>query len=171
MSTIATNQSELYHAIHDNFAKLLADYQRIPAEMSRDCGIEGHIKNTHISASDTLAYLIGWGRLVLRWHHYRSQGLYVDMPEVGFKWDQLGMLALHFYHQYQTWQYQDLLAELEATTAQILHLVDSLDEEALYGVNWYNKWTLGRVIQFNTASPMRSTQTKVRCFMHHQQII
>ena len=171
MSTIATNQSELYHAIHDNFAKLLADYQRIPAEMSRDCGVEGHIKNTKISASDTLAYLIGWGQLVLQWHHYRSQGLHVDMPKTGFKWNQLGMLALHFYRQYQTWQYTDLLAEWEKTATQILHLVGSLDDETLYGKSWYNKWTLGRMIQFNSASPMRTTRTKVRRFMRHQQII
>ncbi|MBU2238452.1 MAG: ClbS/DfsB family four-helix bundle protein, partial [Gammaproteobacteria bacterium] len=29
---------------------------------------------------------------------------------------------------------------------------------------WYEKWTLGRMIQFNTSSPMKNMCTKVRRF-------
>lgn len=171
MSTIATNQSELYHSVQQNFTNLLADYQRIPAELARRCEVEGHIKNTFISVADTAAYLLGWGTLVLKWHHSRSQGVDVDMPKAGFKWDQQGMIALHFYQQYQSWQYHDLLAELESTTGLLLSLIEALSDEALYGSVWYQKRTLGRMIQFNTAAPMKITQTKVRHFMHNQEII
>ncbi len=171
MSTIATNQTDLYHAIKQSFAKLYTDYQLVPHDLARQCGVEGNIKNTQISVCDTLAYLIGWGKLVLKWYHARRQGLSVDMPETGFKWNQLGMLALHFYHQYQTWSYQELLDEYADVIKQILQLVRSLSDDELYGDDWYQKWTLGRMIQFNTSSPLRSTRTKVRRYMRSQGLL
>lgn len=36
--------------------------------------------------------------------------------------------------------------------------------ETLYGIAWYKQWTLGRMIQFNTSSPMKNMRTKVRRF-------
>lgn len=164
MSSIPQNKKELVQAITQAYQKLVNDYQSIPTELSRELGIEGNVKGTTISVCDTLAYLVGWGRLVLKWHQCKSQGEHVDFPETGYKWNQLGQLAQHFQQEYHYWEFSRLLSEFESTTQDILALIDSLDDQTLYGAPWYDKWTLGRMIQFNTSSPMKNVRTKIRRF-------
>lgn len=164
MSSVPRNKDELELAITSIFPKLMADYRSIPESKARHLGVEGNVKGTVISVCDTVAYLIGWGKLVLKWHRLRSQGQHVDFPETGYKWNQLGALAERFHEEYRDWKYDDLLAELESTVSEILLLVASLSDQDLYGVAWYEQWTLGRMIQFNTSSPMKNMRTKVRRF-------
>ncbi|MCL1090994.1 ClbS/DfsB family four-helix bundle protein [Shewanella profunda] len=164
MSSVPQSKQELELAIDSVFPKLMADYRSIPTHMSRVCGVEGNIKGTHISVSDTAAYLIGWGKLVLKWYELTSHGLPVDFPDTGYKWNQLGLLAERFHQEYSQWQYADLLNEYELTMKKLLTLIASLSDHQLYGVTWYDKWTLGRMIQFNTYSPMKNMRTKVRRF-------
>ncbi|GAB3529821.1 ClbS/DfsB family four-helix bundle protein [Photobacterium alginatilyticum] len=170
MTSVPQNKNELINAITLAYSKLIEDYHSIPVELSRTHGIEGNVKDTTISVCDTLAYLIGWGKLVLKWHSSKSQGKHVDFPETGYKWNQLGLLAQSFQHDYKDWDYQSLQREFARVTQEILVLVKSIDEQALYGVPWYDKWTLGRMIQFNTSSPMKNVRTKVRRFKKTQGI-
>ncbi|WKD49814.1 ClbS/DfsB family four-helix bundle protein [Microbulbifer spongiae] len=164
MSSIPKNKEELVQAIQTAFDKLLADYLDIPKEYSREIGVEGNIKGTEISVCDTLAYLIGWGKLVLKWYKFKSNKLEVDFPETGYNWNELGQLAEHFHVQYQNWGYEQLLSEFQLTIDQILQLIDSLSNNELYAQSWYKSYTLGRMIQFNTSSPMKNIRTKVRRF-------
>lgn len=113
---------------------------------------------------DTLAYLVGWGNLVLKWYDLKSKKLEVDFPETGYNWNELGELASHFHSQYQDCSYGQLLLEFQSTTEKILQLVDSLNNDELYSGNWYKTYSLGRMIQFNTSSPMKNIRTKVRRF-------
>ncbi|MBF4317769.1 DfsB family protein, partial [Vibrio anguillarum] len=138
--------------------------------LSRKCEIEGNVKGTQISVCDTVAYLVGWGKLVLKWHSLKSQGLPVDFPDTGYKWNQLGLLAVSFHDQYSDWKYEDLLKELDLTINELIYLVSSLDNEELYETVWYEKWTLGRMIQFNTSSPMKNMRTKVRRFNKNNEL-
>lgn len=165
MSSIPTNKAALQEAIHQAFDKLMPDYRKIPASLCRELGIEGNQKGTLISACDSLAYLIGWGHLVLNWHQQKTQNQPVDFPAKGFAWNQLGELAQHFYQEYQAWHYDELLAEYESVVQQILQLIDRADAQVLYQAGWYNDWSQGRMIQFNTSSPMKSMRTKVRRFI------
>jgi hypothetical protein len=164
MSSVPQNKDELISAITFASRKLSEDYSSIPDELSRTMGIDGNVKGTTISVCDTLAYLVGWGKLVLKWHSLKSQGQNVDFPDTGYKWSQLGLLAQSFQKEYQDWDFSRLQREFTTTTQDILLLVDSLNEHALYGVPWYDKWTFGRMIQFNTSSPMKNVRTKVRRF-------
>lgn len=164
MSSVPKNKDELILAINSIFPKLMDDYRSVPESSARECGIEGNVKGTVISVSDTAAYLVGWGKLVLKWYCLTSQDQHVDFPETGYKWNQLGQLAESFQEQYRDWNYNDLLDELEATTSEVLALISGLSNHELYGVVWYEKWTLGRMIQFNTSSPMKNMRTKVRRF-------
>ncbi|WP_020413751.1 ClbS/DfsB family four-helix bundle protein [Microbulbifer sp. SSSA007] len=164
MSSIPNNKEELHQAIRTTFDKLLTDYSEIPEEYSRQIGVEGNIKNTEISVCDTLSYLIGWGKLVLKWYDLTSRGLKVDFPETGYQWNELGRLAHHFHRQYRDWSYKNLLSEFQLTTEQILQLIESLSNDELYARSWYKNYTLGRMIQFNTSSPMKNIRTKVRKF-------
>jgi hypothetical protein len=169
-STIPTNKEELSKAITQAFKKLLVDYESVPEEYSRTSGVEGNIKHTEISVCDTLSYLIGWGELVLKWQFRISQGLPVDFPETGYKWNEIGKLAQHFHAKYQPLSYEELIAEFELTTNHILALIESLTNDELYGSNWYKNYTLGRMIQFNTSSPMKNIRSKVRRFNKANEI-
>ncbi|MEL6815675.1 MAG: ClbS/DfsB family four-helix bundle protein [Cyanobacteria bacterium J06598_3] len=164
MSSIPKNKQELAQAIQTAFEKLLVDYSEIPEGFSREIGVAGNVKGTEISVCDTVAYLIGWGKLVLKWYELRSKNLEVDFPETGYQWNELGKLASHFHAQYQSWPYEKLLLAFQSTTNQILRLIDSLSNDELYGQNWYKTYTLGRMIQLNTSSPMKNIRTKVRKF-------
>ncbi len=164
MSSVPKNKDELELAINTIFPKLMVDYRSIPESKARDIGVEGNLKGTLISVSDTVAYLIGWGKLVLKWYDLKSQNKHVDFPETGYKWNQLGLLAESFYKEYRDWEYDVLLAELESTVDEILILISNLSNHELYSVEWYEQWTLGRMIQFNTSSPMKNMRTKVRRF-------
>lgn len=164
MSSVPTSKDELFDAVKTVSEKLLADYRSIPVERSRIVGVKGNIKGTKITLCDTVAYLIGWGELVLKWYGLSAQGKTVDFPDTGFKWNELGNLAAHFHKQYEDWAYDDLVEELESTVGQILDLISTLDDETLYGSPWYKNYTLGRMIQLNTSSPMKNVRAKVRSF-------
>lgn len=164
MSSIPKTKDELHTAIKSAFEKLWQDYQSVPDSMSREIGVEGNIKGTEISVADTVAYLVGWGKLVLKWYALSVKSEPIDFPETGFQWNELGKLATHFHDTYVDWQYDDLLAEFQQITKRLLDLITSLDNDELYGDNWYKSYTLGRMIQFNTSSPMNNMRTKVRRF-------
>ncbi|MDQ2043603.1 ClbS/DfsB family four-helix bundle protein [Pseudoalteromonas sp. 20-92] len=51
-----------------------------------------------------------------------------------------------------------------------MSLVSSLSEHDLYGVAWYKKYTLGRMIQLNASSPMKNMRAKVRKFKKSNDI-
>ena len=170
MSSVPQNKEELYQAIKLAFDKILEDYLSIPEEYSRKNGIKGNVKGTEISVGDTVAYLIGWGQLVLKWHKLKSEGHKIDFPETGYQWNELGKLAQDFQSQFRSWSYDDLILEFKVTTSEILSLVESLGNYSLYGDNWYEKYTFGKMIQFNTSSPMKNMRTKVRKFKKANQI-
>jgi len=164
LSSIPKNKVELQKAITVAFDKILFDYSSIPAEMSRKVGIIGNVKGTEISVGDTIAYLIGWGKLVLKWYALKSNNQAVDFPETGYKWNELGQLAQFFHSQYHEWSYENLLTEFKVTITNILLLVESLNNKKLYAESWYEQYTLGKMIQFNTSSPMMNMRGKVRKF-------
>jgi len=164
LSSVPTNKVELQQAIKLAFDKILDDYSNISPDISRNKGVVGNIKNTEISVSDTIAYLIGWGKLVLKWYEKKSKGLAVNFPETGYKWNELGKLAQSFHLEYREWNYEMLLEEFKKTIAHILALIESLNDQKLYGEPWYEKYTLGKMIQFNTSSPMLNMRKKVRKF-------
>jgi hypothetical protein len=164
LSSVPKNKEELQKSISVAFEKILADYSTIPSQKSREIGVIGNMKGTEVSVSDTISYLIGWGKLVLKWYDLRSKNQPVDFPETGYKWNELGQLAQHFHSEYQDWSYEKLIKEFTTTTDRILILVESLDNIKLYGETWFEKYTLGKMIQFNTSSPMVNMRAKVRTF-------
>ena len=164
MSSVPTNKTELQKSINLAFDKILADYATIPVEITRKVGVTGNIKGTKISVCDTLSYLIGWGKLVLKWYELKSKNQAVNFPETGYKWNELGKLAQYFHSQYAKWSFESLIEEFKVTINSILLLIESLDNQKLYGETWFEKYTLGKMIQFNTSSPMNNMRTKVRKF-------
>ena len=160
--TVPTNKAELLSAVNDAYRSLAQELASIPLGRTMDATLHGHNKGTQMSVHNLVAYLLGWGELVLKWHALRQANQSVDFPETGFKWNQLGLLAEKFYYDYACLPYPDLLARLDSNKATIAGLVEALSDADLYGAPWYGKWTLGRMIQFNTSSPYANARIRIR---------
>lgn len=145
-----------------NYKKLKKELDTIPPELTRIESLEGHSRDSLMSVCDLVAYLIGWGQLVLKWNRKSDNYEMVDFPETGYKWNELGKLARKFYKDYEHDDYPLLLEKLEQTVADVLLVVDSKTNEALYDIAWYDKWTRGRMIQFNTSSPYDNARGRIR---------
>ncbi|KFC33547.1 ClbS/DfsB family four-helix bundle protein [Elizabethkingia anophelis] len=159
---VHANKEELLKAIETNYSKLKKELETISVEETAVKELDGHAKGTLISIDNLLAYLIGWGELVLKWNKNRSENKPVDFPETGYKWNELGKLAQKFYADYQNDDFNTLIQKLDDTVKKITSLIQSKNNDELYGVGWYEKWTLGRMIQFNTASPYNNARGRIR---------
>ena len=159
---IPKNKDELILAIEDSYSKLKKDIESIPSELTGFKELEGHAKETKMSVSDLVAYLIGWAELVLKWNSKKEKGLNVDFPETGYKWNELGRLAQKFYSDYSGLDYESLIGKLDKHVNEILELVNKTDNLSLYEKPWYDKWTKGKMIQLNTSSPYKNARSRVR---------
>lgn len=159
---VPNSKEELQQAITTNYTKLRDELSKIPVESATAKELEGHAKGTLMSINNLLAYLIGWGELVLKWEQKKKNNEPVDFPETGYKWNGLGMLAQKFYQDYAEDDYPRLTKKLDHTVQKILMLIETKTNEELYEVPWYEHWTQGRMIQFNTASPYQNARGRIR---------
>jgi hypothetical protein len=159
---VPTNKEELQKAITTNYKKLKEELATIPKERTELKELEGHSKETLMSINNLVAYLIGWGTLVLKWNRKKNNKEAVDFPETGYQWNALGKLAQKFYEDYKDNDFDTLTIKLDNTVEEILRLIASKSNHELYEISWYEKWTLGRMIQFNTASPYTNARGRIR---------
>ncbi|MFB2644607.1 ClbS/DfsB family four-helix bundle protein [Shewanella bicestrii] len=160
--SVPQNKTELLSAIQKEHRKLSSEITLIPAEFVLDKTMDGHAKGSKMSPHNLISYLVGWNELVLKWHAKMASGEKVDFPETGFKWNELGSLAGKFYKDYEGVPFDDLVVRLNSAKDKIVELVESHDDSELYGKPWYEKWTMGRMIQFNTSSPYTNACGRLR---------
>jgi len=160
---VPQSKTELVSAIEVSFDRLMTDLRAVPLDLADDCGLDGHAAGTRMSIANLVSYLIGWNELVLKWLDRDKAGLAVDFPETGFKWSELGRLAQKFYRDYEALPYPALLQRLEAAKERIVSEIESRSDDTLYGRDWRDgKWTMGRMIQFNTSSPYANARARLR---------
>jgi hypothetical protein len=167
---IPKDKDELHKAIVDSYKKLTTELSTISIDLAEKKELDGHSKNTLMSISNLVAYLIGWGQLVLKWNDKKSKCLDVDFPETGFKWNELGQLAQKFYRDYENDDFSTLNAKLDETTNEILKLIESKTNGELYETAWYERWTLGKMIQLNTSSAFRNAIGRIRKWKKAKQL-
>lgn len=165
---VPANKQELLAAIETNYARLALDLRRVSPEQSALKTMDGHAKGTLMSVHNLVAYLVGWNELVLKWCERKDQGLAVDFPETGFKWNELGALAAKFYSDYEDVPFSALLSRFETAKNALVALITARTDAELYGVQWYEKYTLGRMIQFNTSSPYANARGRLRKWLKAQ---
>lgn len=159
---VPESKDELINVINSNFSLLIKKLEAIPPAVAFDPIMEGHAKGSIMSVAQLVSYLIGWGELVLHWHNEEAKGGILVFPAEGYKWNELGCLAQKFYCDYESIKdYETLLARLKDNKQQLLALIDRFSNNELYGEPWYGKWTRGRMIQFNTASPYRNASGRL----------
>lgn len=159
---IPQNKQELIDAIEDAYSKLKKDLDTIPVNLTKQLELPGHAKDTLMSVNNLVAYLIGWGELVLKWNQLIKERKPVDFPDTGFKWTELGLLAQRFYKDYEKDDYPLLLEKLDTVVHQILSLIASSSNEEIYDQVWYKTYSMGRMIQLNTSSPYKNARTRIR---------
>ena len=162
---IPNTKQKLKTAIQDSYTKLLNDLNTVPETSVNKVELPGHAKDTTMSVSNLIAYLIGWGELALKWHEKHQKKEEIDFPETGYKWNELGGLAQKFYTDYADKSYPELLNLFEGTKDKILDLIESKSNTELYETPFYNKHPLGRMIQWNTSSPYKNARIRVRKYL------
>ena len=159
---VPQNKAELLSAIQKEYKKLSNEIELIPAGCALSKSMEGHAKGSMMSPHNLISYLVGWNELVLKWHVKMESGEKIDFPDAGFKWNELGLLAGKFYKDYGAIPFDDLIVRLNSVKDKIVELVESHDDFELYGQPWYEKYTMGRMIQFNTSSPYANACGRLR---------
>jgi hypothetical protein len=167
---IPSNKEELIIAIQKDYKKLEAELASILTDLSFQKELEAHTKGQLMSVHDLIAYLLGWGQLLIKWNKRKSANLPVDFPETGYKWNQLGQLAQKFYDDYQEVDFASLQSLLNSTVKQILDIVKNKSNHELYEVPWYETYSLGRMIQLNTTSPYKNAHARIRKWKKSKQI-
>jgi hypothetical protein len=89
---------------------------------------------------------------------------------IGFKWNELGLLAQKFYKDSEKDDFKMLNKKLDMTTNEILKLIESKTNKDLYEMTWYDKWTLGKMIQLNTSSPFKNAKDRIRKWKKIKQL-
>lgn len=162
---VAASREELLAAIEKTFSALDKDLDRVPLERVRETSLEGHAKGTAMSPADLVAYLIGWNQQVLTWHRRRAARLPDEFPAPGVRWNELGLLAQRYYAEHQDESWDELRLALREAKGQITVLVSGYSDEELYGQPWYGKWTMGRMISFNTSAPSTNARGRIRAWL------
>jgi hypothetical protein len=165
---IPKSKEELIKEINESFEKLQKELVTIPDELSGKMEIQGHSKNSLISLHNLLAYLIGWGQLVLKWQDLKTKEIDCEFPEKGFKWNELGVLAQKFYTDFENEDYHVLQLKLTNTVNELLGLIENTSNNELYEMPWYKSYTFGRMIQLNTSSPYKNARLKIRKWRNDQ---
>lgn len=168
--SVPQTKVELLLAIDKNFNKLISYLDVIPIETTSERSMDGHAKGTKMSVRDLVSYLLGWNSLVVKWITSDAKGLPIDFPDTGYKWNQLGLLAQKFYSDYSELNYDSLIAELRAVKNEIVALIDERTDDVLYGKPWYTKWTMGRMISFNTSSPYANANGRLKKWARNNNI-
>ncbi|AOM78667.1 ClbS/DfsB family four-helix bundle protein [Pedobacter steynii] len=159
---VPLDKEALLTAIQTSYQKLKGEIAHISEDQAIKAELEGHVKGTKMTVLNLLSYLCGWAELVLKWEKGKKEGRPVDFPETGYKWNELGKLAQKFYVDYDGDNLETISRKLDLAVERILSLVKEKSNEELYGVPWYDKWTMGRMIQFNTASPYVNARGRIR---------
>jgi len=166
---IPKNKTELIQAIEINYQKLVVDLKAVPTPLASKVDLEGHAKGTKMSICNLVSYLIGWEMLVLKWHRKKSKDQAIDFPDTDFNWNELGLLAQKFYTDYNHLDYPQLLKKLDQTTLKILKITQTTSNKDLYEMDWYKKYTFGRMIQLNTSSPFMNARKRVRKWVRSER--
>lgn len=162
---VPASKAELLEAIDKTFSKLDEDLDRVPEGLVREPALDGHAKDTMMSPADLVAYLVGWNQQVLTWHQRRDEGLPDQFPAEGIKWNELGLLAQRFYAEHANDDWGSLRRQFRQAKGAIVELIGTKSDEELYGSSWYGKWTMGRMISFNTSSPYANARKRIRAWL------
>jgi hypothetical protein len=167
-------QSSLSKAIQKEYNKLVQILAKIPAH-SRVIKIV-FTPTGYLSATDIIAYQIGWGVLLIEWYTTGLEGKRPVMPGAGFsKWNYKG-LAQHFYAHYtykSAFEQEHMFFTVVSTIIYIVEKEYKADRLEALGVwPWCTlasgkQWPLSKWVTVNTLSPYKKATTVLKKSLLH----
>lgn len=131
--SIPENKAELLSAIQKEYKKLSREIAQVSADLFLDKSMDGHVKDSKMSPHNLISYLVGWNELVLKWHEKMASGENIDFPDAGFKWNELGALAVKFYKDYESIPFAILVDRLDSAKNKIIEIIESHENSELSG--------------------------------------
>lgn len=145
------NKEELKQSILTKFQKLQIELETIPVNAATEKQLQIYAGKAFVNINNIIAYLIGWGELVLKWNRMKSNWDSVNFPETGFKWRNVEQLAQKFFDDFSSHDINELCEKLELTVENVIELIEGKSHEELFELRWYKTKTLGQMITLHTA--------------------
>ncbi len=157
----ATSKSELRTIAEKEFAKLVKLIEPIEDKiaMQPDPEADG------TTIKDTIAHRAHWITLFRGWFETGQRGQKADIPAPGYKWSELKRYNADLRASQKDMSWSDAKSRLEANHQSLLEMIDTLDDDALYGgpmQGGNNKWTTGRWAEAAGPSHYRSAAKYIR---------
>jgi hypothetical protein len=128
-----------------------------------------------VSASDLIAYQIGWGKCVIQWYEAGLRGEKPEMPGEGFSTWNYTAIAQHFYKKYHYDGFQEQMKTFQEVVLTLLeivereHQINRLDQTNVW--TWCTlssgkHWPLSKWIRVNTVSPYKRAAQLIKKTTH-----
>ncbi|MEM9942526.1 MAG: ClbS/DfsB family four-helix bundle protein [Planctomycetota bacterium] len=118
------------------------------------------------SIKDVLTHLNDWELRVVRWCEVGISGEVPDMPEKGYKWNQIRELNAAIQKKHARKSIKKVLQEFDEVHEESIRLVNGFTDQQLTTLNYYEwtgkSWTVSDYIRSNTASHYRWARNKIR---------
>ncbi|ASA19385.1 ClbS/DfsB family four-helix bundle protein [Paenibacillus donghaensis] len=157
------SKQELIDEIKNTYAKLDAEFDQLPEALK-----DKRVDEVDRTPSEVLSYQLGWIHLLLQWDQDEQQGLEVQTPAPGYKWNNLGGLYLSFYEKYGQYSLEEQRRLLADGLEELYCWIASLSDEELNKPNqrkWATTnamWPVEKWIHINTVAPFKSFRAKIR---------
>ena len=168
-SSVPKDKPSLIKAFLDNRVKLVKTLTELEAHNTYQPDLimlEGQVKDTQVSVQNLLAYLLGWSEIVIMWLtnplSFQSANESLLPEGYNFSSNSLGQLAQSFYQCYDHLSYDELKYKLWQSYEKLEDLLNQYDEHQLYGQCFYKKYTLGRMVDFNSRCPLANINSRLR---------
>ena len=160
---LPTTRADLLDRLREAHRKLDADLEGIDPRSARAPELDDGE-----SVCDVIAYLIGWGELLLGWDASEAAGKTPAMPAEGFGWHELGALKRSLHARRRRHGIPRLRGELRDVVARLDAWVGAFREDDLFALGrraWAGeKWPVVKWVQVNTVAPLSSARTRIRRF-------
>jgi hypothetical protein len=165
---IAKNKKELLEAIETEYRLLKKCIEGLDAGELETPGV-----CHEWSAKDVMAHLVEWKKMFLGWYEEGLRGGNPLTPAEDLKWTETPALNDRIYRKWKDVSLEVILAEFEATHAQMLELTRSISQEKLFRKQlypWLRVWPLSRWIAAQTSSHYRWARTRIRRWANKQKM-
>ena len=156
-------KAELIQTIQDTFQKYITEFEEIPEEWRHR-----HHDEVDKSPSENLSYQLGWLHLLLDWEAQEKNGVAVQTPAAGYKWNQLGALYEQFYQRYGQLSLKEQQQQLTQLVEELCQWISTLSDTELFEPGqrkWATtkaQWPLYKWIHINSVAPFTNFRTKIR---------
>ncbi|MDT2687981.1 ClbS/DfsB family four-helix bundle protein [Enterococcus gallinarum] len=156
-------KAELIQTIQDTFQKYITEFEEIPEEWRHQ-----HHDKVDKSPSENLSYQLGWLHLLLDWEAQEKNGVAVQTPAAGYKWNQLGALYDQFYQRYGQLSLKEQQQQLTQLVEELCQWISTLSDTELFEPGqrkWATtkaQWPLYKWIHINSVAPFTNFRTKIR---------